>query len=200
MTARPRRRGRALGGIFVREAKAFDAPAVARVHVESSRAAHAGLLPAETLAAFTFGRRLATWAETLAAEGGGEFVYVAEEAGRVVGFASGGPGRAADPEYDGELYAVYVLPASQRRGAGRLLTLAVAERLAREGRRAMLLWVLEANAPARRFYESLGGLPVRRRRAGRGGRARAEVGYGWPDLKELCERIRAGPGGAGRRP
>jgi ribosomal protein S18 acetylase RimI-like enzyme len=179
-----------LADIIVREAHAGDVAGIARVHVESSRAAHAGLLPAETFAVFTFERRLATWAETLA--GGDEFVYVAEEDGRVVGFASGGAERAGDAEFDGELYTVYVLPARQRLGAGRLLTLAVAERLAAEGFGALLLWVLEGNKPARRFYESLGGALVRRKQEERAGRASAEVGYGWPDLKGFCERIRAG--------
>jgi hypothetical protein len=38
-------------------------------------------------------------------------VYVAESlSGRIVGFASGGPRRKKDhPEYEGELYAAYVL-------------------------------------------------------------------------------------------
>jgi ribosomal protein S18 acetylase RimI-like enzyme len=179
-----------LSGILVREAGEGDVAGIARVHVESSRAAHAGLLPAETLAAFDFERRLETWGATLAS--GVEFVYVAEEGGRVVGFASGGAERAGDAEFDGELYTVYVLPARQRLGAGRLLTLAVAERLSAEGFGALLLWVLEGNGPARRFYESLGGAAVRRKEGGRGGRALAEVGYGWPDLRGFCERIRAG--------
>ena len=181
-----------MADIVVREAGAGDAANIARVHVESSRAAHAGLLPDETLSAFTFERRLMTWAETLADEGRGEFVYVAEEAGRVVGFASGGPVRAGDAAFDGELYTVYVLPARQRSGAGRRLMLAVAERLVSEGFRAMLLWVLEESEPARRFYESLGGAPVRRKQEERAGRVLAEVAYGWPDLKGMCERIRAG--------
>ena len=179
-----------MAGIVVREAVGADAARIARVHVESSRAAHAGLLPEETLAAFDFGRRLETWGRTLA--GGLAFVYVAEVEGRLVGFASGGAERAGDADFDGELYTLYVLPGEQRRGAGRLLTLALAGRLAAEGFGAMLLWVLEGNAPARRFYESLGGAAVRRREDERGGRTLAEVGYGWADLEGLCERIRAG--------
>ena len=179
-----------MAGIIVREAGAGDAEGIARVHVESSRAAHAGLLPRETLAAFTFERRLETWGGTLAS--GGEFVYVAEEAGRVVGFASGGTERTGDAEFDGELYTVYVLPARQRLGAGRLLTLAVAERLAAGGFGAMLLWVLEGSEPARRFYESLGGAAVRVKRVERAGLTLVEVGYGWRDLRGFCERMRAG--------
>ena len=179
-----------MSDILVREANADDAASVARVHVESSRAAYRGVMPDELLSAFTFERRLATWSETL--RGGGEFVYVAESAGRVVGFASGGPEREGDAEYDGELYTVYVLPSEQRRGAGRLLTLAVAERLAREGFRAMTLWVLEENEGARRFYESLGGAPVRRKLHEHAGLTFVEVAYGWADVQVLCERIRAG--------
>jgi ribosomal protein S18 acetylase RimI-like enzyme len=179
-----------LPGIEVRIADASDAAAVARVHVETSRVAYDGLLPEESQSAFTFERRLASWSETL---GGacGEFVYVAEREGRVVGFASGGAAREPDAEYDGEMYTAYVLPAEQRRGAGRLLTLAVAERLAREGFRAMMLRVLEENACARRFYESLGGVPVRRSLHEQAGRGVVVLVYGWPDLTLLCERIGA---------
>lgn len=49
----------------VRAARAGDALPIARVHVESSRATYAGLLPDESLAGFTVERRAAQWAQEL---------------------------------------------------------------------------------------------------------------------------------------
>jgi ribosomal protein S18 acetylase RimI-like enzyme len=177
-------------GIKIREATPDDAAGIARVHVESSRTTYGGLLPEETLAAMTFEKRLSNWSKTLGGGEGGEFVFVAEAEGQIVGFASGGPERAGDADFDGELYTVYILPEWQRLGVGRRLALALAERLARLGFRAMMLWVLEEN-PACRFYESLGGARVREEEIERGRRALKKVAYGWSDIGALTERLRA---------
>lgn len=176
--------------LTIREATPADAAQVARVHVESSRAAYRGLLPEGAQPEMTYERRAADWARALEDGGGDEFVYVAESAGRVVGFASGGPEREGDAEFGGELYTVYLLPEHQRRGAGRGLVLAVAGRLARLGFRSMMAWVLEEN-PACRFYEALGGARAREAEIERGGRALRKVAYGWADIGALTERLRA---------
>jgi hypothetical protein len=47
------------------------------------------------------------------------------------------------------------------------------------------LWVLEANAPARRFYEALGGRVVTIREEERDGFRSVGVAYGWDDLRRL---------------
>jgi ribosomal protein S18 acetylase RimI-like enzyme len=176
--------------VKIREATPADAARIARVHVESSRAAYRGLLPEGAQSGITCETRAANWARTLEDESGGEFVYVAESEGRVVGFASGGPEREGLAGFDGELYTVYLLPEHQRRGTGRELVLAVAERLARLGFRSMMLWVLEENT-ACRFYESLGGARVGEAEIERGGRALKKVAYGWADIGALTERLRA---------
>ena len=49
----------------------------------------------------------------------------------------------------------------------------------------MLLWVLDANAPARAFYERLGGVVLRRQPIEIGGAQLTEVTYGWSDLTVL---------------
>lgn len=175
---------------LIREAHAGDAARIARVHVDASRAAYREILPAETFAPMSYEKRAGLWAETLGG-GGDEFVYVAEdERGEVVGFASGGPEREGDADYDGELYTVYVLGEQQRKGAGRLLVLAVAERLVAEGFRSMLLWVLAPNKSARRFYERLGGQPLREEPLERGGQVYTKVAYGWPDIEGLMRDLR----------
>jgi hypothetical protein len=57
----------------------------------------------------------------------------------------------------------------------------------------MFLWVLEANAPARRFYETLGGALVRDQPIEIGGVIFTEVAYGWPDLDVLLKAAGAQP-------
>jgi ribosomal protein S18 acetylase RimI-like enzyme len=176
--------------IKIREATPDDAAGVARVHVISSRATYLGLLPEVTLSEMTYRKRTVNWSKTLEDRSGGEFVFVAERGGEVVGFASGGPERGGDADFDGELYAVYLLPEHQRRGAGRRLVLAVAERLARLGFRSLMLWVLADN-PACRFYEALGGARIRATEIEGDGRALTKVAYGWADIEALIERLRA---------
>jgi len=63
-----------------------------------------------------------------------QFAYLAkEENGHIVGFASGGVNRNDFPDYQGELYAIYILREYQGKGIGRQLTEAVASRLLRSG-------------------------------------------------------------------
>ncbi len=139
----------------VRLATPADARAVARVQAETWRAAYAGLIPDHVLAGMSEEAGTPVWVERLAEPG--TWVYVAEEGGEVVGFASGGRSRDADlgPGW-GEVYALYVLPETQRRGCGRALLGVAAERVLRDGDTALAIWVLGTNAPGRAFYEALG--------------------------------------------
>jgi hypothetical protein len=61
---------------------------------------------------------------------------------------------------------------------------AAVDNLLLQGMRSLLVWVLAAN-PYRRFYESLGGQPVRSRSLRIGGRRLEETGYGWETIKPL---------------
>jgi ribosomal protein S18 acetylase RimI-like enzyme len=82
-----------------------------------------------------------------------------------------------------------VLPSHQRRGFGRRLVQAVTVRLTAAGTSSMLLWVLDANARAREFYEALGGTVVREQPIDIGGVTFREVAYGWRDLQQLLDAI-----------
>ncbi|GAB7051670.1 GNAT family N-acetyltransferase [Catenuloplanes indicus] len=59
----------------------------------------------------------------------------------------------------GEIFAIYVLPAYQRAGGGRLLIAEALRALAADGCGRATLWVLDGNAAARRFYERGGWRP-----------------------------------------
>jgi len=87
----------------------------------------------------------------------------------VVGYAAFGPEQGLDgrprtarrgprpaQSLAAELYALYVAPAYWSTGAGRALMGRVLEEAQAEGYPRIVLWVLEQNARARRFYERAG--------------------------------------------
>ena len=80
-------------------------------------------------------------------------MFVAEQAGSVNGFVSVGPSREVEGE--GELYAIYVHPDAWGSGAGPALMGEARQWLA-DRFPAAILWVLEDNPRARRFYEREG--------------------------------------------
>ncbi|MEO5938402.1 MAG: GNAT family N-acetyltransferase [Sphingomonas sp.] len=169
--------------LTVRPARLADSERIGEIHVTAWRETYAGLMPPTRLAALDVAERAAMWRHQLAS-GTARGIAVAEQDGLIIGFASCARQRAAElaaAGYAGEVAAIYVLRAGQRRSAGRLLMQAMARRLIAEGYRSMALWVLAANAPARGFYERLGGVVIAERVDG----GDAEVAYGWRDVASL---------------
>jgi ribosomal protein S18 acetylase RimI-like enzyme len=170
-----------------------DAGPIAHVHVESWRTTYRGLLPDPMLDEMDAPEHEERWARTLRDPYRRSVVLVAEERGRVVGFASCGHERDGDQDYEGELYAIYLLRESQGRGHGRALVEASAAALELRGLASMVVWVLRDNGPARGFYERLGGVYLRERPLDLvAGVSVPEVSYLWPDTAALIRRARAG--------
>ena len=171
----------------VRLATVADGNRIGEIHVQAWHEAYAGLLPAARLAEFGVRQRATMWQGAIA-KGTTRGVFVVEDRGRLTGFGACAHQRTpalAAMGFSGEVTALYILRAGQRRGAGRLLMRAMARRLIAEGERGMALWVLRDNPPARHFYERLAGTVI----ASRGGDPRsgddAETAYGWRDLGAL---------------
>ena len=169
-----------------RPALAADAGAIARVHVQSWRETYPGMLPDEYLDGMDAAEYEDRWARTIQDPYHRSAVFVAEEAARVVGFASCGRERDGDPRYQGELYAIYLLYESQGRGHGRALVEASAAMLAIRGMTSMVVWVLRDNTRARGFYERLGGAYLRERPLDIDvGLSVMEASYLWADTSVL---------------
>ena len=163
----------------IRPAVVEDAHAIARVQVESWRTTYPGIVPLAFLASLSVEARTERWREQFSS--GGNPIFVAEAAGHVFGFASGGPLRGALPGYDGELYAIYLLRDQQRRGAGRRLVETVADALRARGFQSMAVWVLARN-PAVAFYKALGGVQIAAKPIQIDAVELEELAFGWPAL------------------
>ncbi len=147
---------------MIRPAARTDADGITDVQVASWRAGYAHVFPDSVLFAADFddsrrtfwrnwrfapGHRIAVAA--LPADDGGE---------RIVGFASYGPERERARGFTGrgEVWAFYLLPDTWGSGVADALIRHVETRLLAEGFDTAVLWVLDDNPRARRFYERHG--------------------------------------------
>jgi len=170
----------------IRPARLEDAPGIAKVHVDSWRSSYKGLIDDEFLAALSYERRTEVWSQNIADLQNGRFLYIAEtRPGEIVGFVSAGPETEGDLDYQGELYAIYLLQQVQGQGLGRKLVDMAMRKLGERGFSSMLLWVLKDNLPARKFYEAVGGEYPRERPIKIGRQVLIEVAYGWKNLPTL---------------
>jgi L-amino acid N-acyltransferase YncA len=71
-----------------------------------------------------------------------QYLFVAEDAGRIAGFVNAGPGREAPGDFDSEIYAIYLLRAHQGRGMGAALYREAVQMAGGRGFQNMFLWVL----------------------------------------------------------
>jgi ribosomal protein S18 acetylase RimI-like enzyme len=165
---------------MIRAAVTDDAPAIARVHVASWRSTYRTLLPGDFLDSLNEASYADRWTRVIGDRA--SRVFVVEDDGALVGFASGGRERAGESVFSGELYAIYVLDAFQRRGHGRELLRAVVGGLSELGLEDMIIWVLRDNLQARLFYERIGGVYVRSQPITIDSATLEEVAYGWSRL------------------
>ncbi|MDY7101045.1 MAG: GNAT family N-acetyltransferase [Actinomycetota bacterium] len=154
--------GSGTGAPPVRRARPDDGPAIGRVHVAAWRAAYREVMPAVFLDGLEPTERGERWRATLTAasvdpaDHPATFVVPGAD-GDVEGFALVGAARDADVGIGvGELWAINVEPAAWGSGAGPALLARAREALIGRGYVESVLWVVERNPRARRFYEREG--------------------------------------------
>ena len=170
--------------IEIRAARPGDAHRIARLDVETWRAAYAGILATPFLVGLSTRRREVGWAAVIEREPRDVQVAVDRD-GAILGFGS--CGRCRDgADIAGEVFTLYVAPDWQNQGIGRLLLIALFERLVAQGYGSAIIWVLRDN-PGRFFYQRLGGREVRRKMLPVGGKRIEAAGYAWHDLPRFLE-------------
>ena len=141
--------------VTVRLARADDADEIGRIQVESWRAAYTGLMPQEVVDGFDIASRQTNWREWLGSPPRARSAtFVVEDAGEVVGFAGVGPCREQPDR--GELYTIYLHPSRWGSGIGRALLQRAEESMRSSGFQTAILYVLEGNERAERFYRAAG--------------------------------------------
>jgi ribosomal protein S18 acetylase RimI-like enzyme len=141
----------------IRPAGPDDAYDIVRINVHAWQKAYAGIVPEDVLAAMDIDRRTERQRRRLFDEAPFR-TLMAVHGGSSVGYVHFGPYRDGEQlnRAAGEIVAIYVQPGSWGTGAGRTLLGEALASLAEQGLTEVRLWVLEANQPARRFYQIAG--------------------------------------------
>ncbi|MBP5580930.1 MAG: GNAT family N-acetyltransferase [Ruminococcus sp.] len=122
---------------------------ISRIYEQSWKYAYKGLIPQSYLDSIPEGR----WASHCDKAGMYTLVY---DDGALVGTSSFCRSRWKDHPDDGEIVSIYFLPGYIGKGCGHELFCAAERELHDMGFEHILLWVLEGNTRARKFYEKHG--------------------------------------------
>ena len=149
------------GDPVIRAARPTDARAIAEVSVASRRWSYRDELAEPDLLTLSVEATTADFAEGLAQPSPGSAVFVAELAGRVVGYAYVVPNPEVDAPAGGssELGSIYVTEEVAGTGVAPALMDAAVEHSRAAGHDLLTLWVRPENGRARRFYEKYGFRP-----------------------------------------
>lgn len=143
---------------MVRWARLEDARAIGAVHIASWRAAYRGLMPDQVLDDLTLDGRERDWQGWLATGGDRELTLVAELDGEVAAFCTleVPSTEPEEPDDVAGIPALYARPDAFGRGVGAALMQAALDAMRERGYREAILWMLEGNERAQRFYDRRG--------------------------------------------
>ena len=170
-----------MAALELRRATPADAATIAGLQVRGSDWAYRALLPPNPLPAEErLAQRTRVWLTGLAPDGERRS-FLAEEDGVALGFVTCGSAEDAGLVATGEVFAIYLEPHAVGRGVGRALFAHAVADLTARGFHDAVLWVLEGNERARRFYERAGwATDGARKDYERNGALRHEVRYRSP--------------------
>lgn len=171
--------------ITIRPAAPSDADKIVLVDAESTTQSYKGLVP-NALLELSYKEsvcpaRIKYWADLILRKSPQQRAIVALENKRVVGFVSGQLDAHDSLDYDSQLEALYVQPATQRRGIGKLLVKTLITEFVGLGAGNMMVWSLK-ESHACDFYEKIGGVRIKEKPYDWSGTKVQLVAYGWQDI------------------
>lgn len=139
--------------MLIRHANFNDAAGIASVHVKAWRQSYKGILNLNYLKQISFTAKLQLREQILANQNSENISLIAMHEEKVIGFCDGGRAREISNEYNGEIYAIYLLEEFKGNGVGSELLSHMRKHLVNNALTPYIVWVLEANNHARKFYE-----------------------------------------------
>ena len=164
----------------IRSAGMNDAAEIAHVQTSSWQTSYRGILPDSILDTMNAARRVSMRREILL-DGNLNLVAFDSTHRDLVGFCNAGPSRREGAAV-GELYEIYIVDRAKRFGLGREMFECVTDWCRANRMSQMIVWVLDNNHHARRFYEAMGGRAATRVSSSVRGYPVVELSYLWERL------------------
>ncbi|HEY0193297.1 MAG TPA: GNAT family N-acetyltransferase, partial [Kofleriaceae bacterium] len=158
-----------------------DAEGIARAHTASWQTSYRGILPEAVLARIDVDQRAASWHRVILDPSVLTLVAYDTTHGDIVGLCDAGKNRSRTPQA-GEVYRLYFEHHARRHGLGREMFERVTAWLGAQRMASLVIWVLDNNHHARRFYEALGGTAGPRVGSRVSGYPVVEQAYVWDQL------------------
>ena len=173
--------------INIRQARAEDAPGIARVNIESWHSTYRGLIADATLDGMKPDKYLIKWNDIFRTmETNENFCFVAEnEINEVIGYSLSGKNRHINFNYEAELYAIYLLKEYQGHGIGKKLFIKSLEEFMKLGIRSFIVFVLSSNLNSRKFYESFQPDHTANETITIDNGQYCDICYGWSDIANI---------------
>jgi GNAT superfamily N-acetyltransferase len=165
----------------IRQAALADAEGIASAHTLSWQTSYRGILPDRVLDRIDVGQRAASRREILRDRSILTLVAYDTTHRDIVGFCDAGRNRSSS-KYAGEIYAIYIEHHAKRYGLGREMFERVTAWLREQRLQSLIIWVLDDNHHARRFYDAMGGRPDIRVNTRVGGFPVVELSYVWDKI------------------
>lgn len=162
----------------IRKVKREDLVEVAKIKVEAWQDSYKGIVDNNYLNNMDYKRTAEKWEKNF----NDENFIVAIVDNQIVGFCRYGD-RIDELErfieYDGEIYAIYIKSDYKRRGIGRKFVNYAIQDLKKQGKKKVIIWCLEQNKGAKKFYSSINGKYLGEKDANIGNTIYKEIAYGY---------------------
>jgi GNAT superfamily N-acetyltransferase len=165
----------------IRLTRIEDARSISSVIANTWKVAYRGIVPDAYLDSLIIGKYEEMLGKNIANKTETIFVLENQEQ-QIVGMASGGKDRLG--MYECELIAIYILPAYQKMGYGKLMFNKIIEKHKKNQYKSMIIWTFRDNRD-RKFYEVMGGVTGEEKKRSYDGVKIATVGYAWQDINDM---------------
>ena len=170
----------------IRKASIADAKAIAIVNINSWKETYKGIVSDDYLEKMDLEIRIPRWKDGLSKTDKHLWNFVAlDEKNQVVGFISGGKARK-NIDFSGELYAIYLLRAHQKKNIGFKLTKTLCEEFKKANLLNMYVGVLKDN-DSKGFYTKYGAKFLFEENIEIGDKSYKEEFYGWRNLSSFLQ-------------
>lgn len=178
--------------ISVRVAIPGDAPAIARIKIETWRHAYSHILDPVVLANLDEQKESERWRDRIQQFPEDQNALVACYGDKVIGYVVMGPNRFGEVPCDGELQAIYVQPSHHGKGIGRRLMVPAVDWMIEAGYMSMAVFVFRDNPLGVGFYKSIGAEFYNSGELEISGKKYPDEGYVWKSLAALQKLLSAG--------